>query len=182
VKGQKLNGIWGEFLWQDEVVSVLEDGYMERDWEDYNFLEEVDQFRAKVIRYIVEYSDPDYIFDMDDRREFFEHDDISRAVTLIAENKIWDDQTLKKLTPILYKYKAWTDKDTINDDPKDVDITTHEEATWGGIDWMNDEIYYTDVFEKLEKENWKRFVLPEYHIAVDKINLTELKKNLKDEL
>lgn len=37
-------------------------------------------------------------------------------------------------------------------------------------------------FETLEKANWKQYILPEFHDAVDKIDLVLLKSLLKDSM
>lgn len=76
----------------------------------------------------------------------------------------------------------WTSPKAYNLKKEEVENFTKTEDPWDGVDWTNKDIYYTEAFERMEKANWKRFVQPEYHDFVDRLDLTKLKQLMKDPL
>lgn len=174
-----LKGIYWEFLWKDVVVWLLEDEYMDADKDSYH--ENVDDFRIKAMRKLVLEIDPAYLDDPFSE-DILSLNDISVFLQLIAKNRIWWDMLIKKNEPLIRRLVSYTTKKAIASDIWDVDTSSVIEKEWGGIDWLNPDIYYTDAFQRLEKENWKKYVMPEYHSYVDQLDLTTFKQHLKDPL
>lgn len=63
-----------------------------------------------------------------------------------------------------------------------IDTRTKEATTMEEINFSNNDIYYSDEFEAVEKSTWKKYVPANLHHFVDQINLSEFKKLLKDPL
>lgn len=171
-----LNGIYGEFLWKEKLVSVLEDDYFDAWPEDFEI--DVRDFRLKALKKIIEELDPFY--GEDSKKDFFSYDDISQFLQLCAKNRIRWDAIIKKNEVIIRQLANWTAAKAIEKDFDEVVNYGVVEDPWKWIDWTNKDIYYSDAYQALEKENWKRFVLPQYHDYVDRLDLTALKRALKD--
>lgn len=173
---QDLKWIYGEFLWKDKLVEVLETDYFDAWPEDFNV--DVREYRLKALKKIIEELDPFYW--SDSLEDFFTYDDISQFLQLCARNRVRWDAVIKKNEVIVKELASRTSTKAYDMDREQVENITQVEDDWAGIDWTNKEIYYTEAFERLEKANWKRFVEPKYHDFVDQLNLTELKKIMKD--
>lgn len=160
------------------MIDVLEKDYFDAGPEDFHT--DVRDFRLKALKKIIEELDPFYW--PDSESDFFTYNDISQFLQSCAKNRIWWDAIIKKNEVIVKEMANWTSPKAYNLKKEEVENFTKTEDPWDGVDWTNKDIYYTEAFERMEKANWKRFVQPEYHDFVDRLDLTKLKQLMKDPL
>lgn len=178
----RINSIYGEFLRQVEMQTVLEESRLHKIPAD-KFGEALREFRREAIWYFVNVIDEEYKDD-DSRNEFISTEDISTFFELVAKNKIWKDKVLQQAMKDVYFYKHITDKKYMDKGIEEIEQTiltdTIDRNPTSLLDYMDERIYFTPQFEELEKMNWKKYVDPKYWHAIDNMNLTALKKNLID--
>ena len=143
----------------------------------------LDRFRQQVIYKLIEYIYGDEYPSKDDV-EYFTYDDISKFFELIAKNKIRADKEMQEQKPIIYFYKHITDAKNWNGNVNEVGAALVQEQIDRNpkmvLDYFDERIFFTKEFEALEKMNRKKSVDPKYHMAIDALDLTALKKNLID--
>lgn len=176
--GATLSWVYGEFLWGEEIVSVLESEYSKVKPEKYEEL--LRGFRKKAIKKIVEYMDPMYPKDWE--TDFITLDDISYFLQMVARTKIWKDTEIKINEPLIREFANAVSIKNYNAEEDYDNFYISNTGEFDGIDWFNKELPLTSEYEFLEKENWKNYTLPEFHPFIDAINLTQFKKLLKDPL
>lgn len=114
--------------------------------------------------------------------DFVTLDDISAVLYIVAKNKIWKDMIMRDNEIVIKELVNSVSRKNFNLD-EDVDTSYIKKSTgYGKVDFMNPNIPMTKAFETLEKDNWRKFVLPRFHNFVDALNLTSFKELLKDPL
>lgn len=174
-----LYGIYGEFLWGSELSNLLSDEFFDTKPSEYG--QELRRFRKLALTKIVEYVDPTYPKDYEN--DFITLDDISYFIQMVAKTKIWKDNEIKENEVLIREFVNSISRSNYKKEIKDEDkFYISHKGDYEEIDFFNKELPLTKAYEYLEKDNWKKYTLEEFHPYIDAIDLTKFKQLLKDPL
>ena len=189
--GEDINFYWSSNWFKAvPILGLLDDNLIEIARRVYRLIDSSDQkesldlFRNLVLKEYIEWVNVKITID-----------DIWEFMKQLAQNRIWDDNTIKTHQGMVYQISNisnhikivsddindWDDKITNWDDKiTNLNISDFNLPDLSHtIDISNIEVYSPE-FEAQEKANWKNYIQPEFHPFVDRINLTLLKQLMKD--
>ena len=135
-----------------------------------------DRFRLYYIRNVIEATKWDVFYDL------ISEDDISGFFSIITKNKIWNDIIVRQSIDAVYKYMRLLSEDVYKKEDSDiVGSSVRKVDKFADIDFSDAELSHLKEFEVLEKKARKASVPEMWHEQIDKLDLTALKINLRDQ-
>jgi len=149
---------------------------------DVDFDAHKKKFRQAVAMMLVRELDEGYPEEAEE--DYISYDDVNNFISIMAKSSLWTDKVIKEQRGVVYEYMHYSSRaswavnvDDIENEQKKLIEDLNPTLK---LDYMDERIYYTEQFQQLEKQNWKKYVDPTYHEYIDAANLTELKRAMKD--
>jgi len=169
----ELASAWTETIFEKSDDLIIDWKSLKKEEKEDVISDVIPLMRKNFVRHVIRSTRPE--FDEEPTGQLINQSDIDEFYQQVVRPKIWDDASVNKNSWILATYNILCTADWYLNNDGVVEI---EQDHW--FDFNDDNLPFLKEFELLEKEARKRVTPKQYHVYIDLMDLTALKKNLKD--
>lgn len=179
---EELASAWTQTIFDKSDLIYDDDGTDKKSKKNKDILEmhvhdALPTMRKNFVKYVVENTRPEWVEDVESRRDLIDKSDIDDFYGRVTKTKMWSDHIINKNSSIIAAYHNLCSVDWYDVHDWFIEVEVEE-----AFDFNDENLPFLKEFEELEKAAWKNHTPRKYWKYIDAMDLTALKRNLKDSL